>query len=69
MTVLFVIAAVLNAVGLLLMFGNSYLSKERHLRNRPLATWLSGTVPIAVGAVLIFIGVALAMMELQRQLP
>jgi hypothetical protein len=67
MPVLLVIAAVLNAAGLVLMLGNSHLSHARHLRHRPVARWLSGIGPIVVGAALIFVGVVLAVLDVQRQ--
>jgi hypothetical protein len=67
MAVFLVIAAILNAAGLLLMLGNTCLSQTRLLRDTPPAGWLAGTVPIAVGGALFFVGVVVATVELIRR--
>jgi hypothetical protein len=67
MAVFLVIAAILNAANLLLMLGNTRLSQARLLRDTPLAEWLAGTVPIAVGGALFFVGAVVATVELIRR--
>jgi hypothetical protein len=62
-----VVAAILNAVGLLLLLGSDRLRKERHLEQTPIAAWLAGSWPIGIGGILVFIGVATAAYEISNR--
>jgi hypothetical protein len=64
---LLVVAVVLNTVGFLLMFATDRIRTQRHVRESPIAVWLSTSTPVAVGGGLIFLGVVIASFELARR--
>ena len=64
---LLVAAAILNAMGLILLLSSDRLRKERHLEQTPIAAWLAGSWPIALGGILVFIGFATAAYELTNR--
>jgi hypothetical protein len=49
------------------MFATDRIRTQRHVRGSPLAVWLAGSTPVAVGGGLIFLGVVMASFELARR--
>ncbi len=59
-----VTAAILNAIGLVLLLGVSVRRRHRRFRRTALGAWLAGRWSIAIGGLLVFVGVATCAYEI-----
>lgn len=57
-------AAILNAIGLVLLLGVNVRRRHRRIRRTALGSWLAGKWSIATGGLLVLVGVATCVYEL-----